>query len=144
METFDKVTKLAPIDGEYESLTYALAQAKQDGLVVVTANEKVLFLDIDTEEDLDWCKSQLRILNRIAIIEDVKFSRSKSNNWHIYVKLKHPLSYTERLCLQSALGSDRKRDLLSWLRCRTEGKPRDIIFFELPDSELKPFDFTEE
>ena len=77
----------------------------------------------------------LRLVEEHVKIESVRYSRSKSGNTHCRITLREPLSDTERILLQLALGSDPVRELLSWGRVRN-GCPYPTLFFEKANENL--------
>lgn len=61
---------------------------------------------------------------------NIKQTTSKSGNKHIYVRLEKPITATERLVFQAALGSDPKREILSLARLK-RGEPNPTLLFEV-------------
>lgn len=104
--------------------------AKAKGLHAVLPNDDELFLDIDDRDDFKVMKDILHVLehNGFHAVEE-KRTRSKSGNWHVYLRFQQPLEPMERIALQACMGSDRKREVLSILRCFT-GNTAPTVFFE--------------
>lgn len=70
---------------------------------------------------------------------------SKSGNAHVYLRVTdlcgnpYPLTTTDRVALQAILGSDRKRELLSYLRIQDfniGGVRAPTAFFEVPGAQM--------
>lgn len=71
----------------------------------------------------------LRLVREHVYTSPPVYTRSKSGNTHVSITLLKPMSQIERLFLQTALGSDPVRELLSWGRVRN-GCPYPTLFFE--------------
>lgn len=109
-----------------QAFTYA---ADQD-LEVMTWNPWCLQLDLDTVEDVAFMREQLRMIKETDVatrlVDGVEptglllgtpvVTRSKSRKWHAYIRVNRALSMQESLLLHACLGSDRKRELLSFMR----------------------------
>jgi hypothetical protein len=85
-------------------------------------------------------KRLLRLVDEHYPIRTIQYSRSKSGNTHVSIRVETPiiggipgfhrsLPGLERLFLQVCLGSDPVRELLSWGRARN-GAPYPTLFFE--------------
>jgi hypothetical protein len=90
--------------------------AKENGLRVVYPTAHTLLIDIDSDADLKVFKENLVVLQEHF---EVKWSwspsRRKAEGKHIIVKIEEEeFTFLERLGLQAMLGSDRKRELLSF------------------------------
>ena len=91
-------------------------KANDKGLVAVLPNSNELFLDIDTDADYNLFLFHLAILGE-RFYENIEFESLTSSSGlphrHIIVKLPFDVTTEQRIALQAALGSDRKRELLS-------------------------------
>lgn len=109
------------IEGTFEA-------AKRLGLVVRLPQPKELFLDIDSKEDYT------HFTNMVALLPGVETwvktpSKSGYPKCHIVVNMSRPIRADERILLQACLGSDRKHELLSYLR-HCDGNESPSVFFE--------------
>lgn len=99
------------------------------GLSVVLPEDDELFIDLDNEADRAVMNEGITILDKLGIhLKITKETVSPGGNRHVYIKAsawpksfgvnseKVFLTPTDRVLLQACLGSDRKRELLSWLR----------------------------
>jgi hypothetical protein len=105
-------------------------EAKEKGLTAVVPGDHDLFLDIDDRADFKVMDATIAVLrhNNFGITE-YKKTRSKSGNWHVYLKTELPLDPLMRIALQACLGSDRTREVLSVLR-HIVGNYHPTVFFE--------------
>lgn len=92
----------------------AFEKAKANGLRIVPTEPTLLLLDIDTDEDFEHCRKMLKVVNRKHRIASAEYSRSKSNHFHVFVRMVSPLSVEQRLFLQAVCGSDRMKEMLSY------------------------------
>jgi hypothetical protein len=120
------------------SLTHEgqLKEAREKGCVVVYPGPNDLFVDIDSEDDLDFFHEAIVRLRRYFPGGDilVNVTPSKSpGRYHATVTIPRPVKdAAERILLQAVLGSDRVRELLSWARLETGATPHPTVFFEKP------------
>jgi hypothetical protein len=114
-------------------LDNGLEAAKQMGLNVVVPEPNQLFIDIDNTGAYQHYNQMLGVVNSFFDVVDIDDSPSKSGrpHCHITITLGHPISNVERVLLQAILGSDPKRELLSYARLLRGIKPA-TLFFELP------------
>lgn len=110
---------------------------------------KTVFIPARADElqiDLDRPRARipkrlLRLVSEHIQIRSISYSRSKSGNTHVTIKIA-PIDLikgfsndedcflnVQRLFLQAVLGSDPVRELLSWGRARN-GCPHPTLFFE--------------
>ncbi|MCA9560694.1 MAG: hypothetical protein KC583_19235 [Myxococcales bacterium] len=117
--------------------------ASRLGLDVVIPTEHELFVDIDDESDLLVLDSQIETLNRNLAGQWVdpgakpaairtRTTRSRGGNCHAVVLMPFAVTPLERVLLQAALGSDRRRELLSYLRIKFATDRPPTLFFEVP------------
>lgn len=117
------------------SYEHAKENAATLGLEIKLPKPNELFIDIDHEKDYEVFKTQLALLIRQEPVTIVSNRPSKSGlpKRHIVIALFRPVeSELERLVLQAALGSDRKRELLSWVRVKSGESEHPTLFFEKP------------
>ena len=118
---------------EYESLSSeaAIKEAQENGGEVVFPTEYELQLDIDSEESLKVFEDNFKTLQQHLSVKHWKQRSSRSpGKRHITVEMSQPLqSNMERILLQACLGSDLKRELLSYARV-LKRDPHPTLFIE--------------
>lgn len=110
----------------------AINQAMLEGLEVIYPAADELQIDIDNEHSYRLYLNQKCILNKFVGIAGTRETYSKSGNpWklHITIKVNHNLTTLERIGLQAMMGSDRVRELLSYVQYR-EGDEHPTLFLE--------------
>jgi hypothetical protein len=117
-------------------------EAKERGLVVVLPGDDELFVDIDNADDYTALGTGLLAFSQNGVeIHITKEVRSESGGAHRHVYLKVPdkllpMSPTERVLLQACLGSDRTREVLSFLRLKwKKDRPATVFFEKAPGKE---------
>ncbi len=124
------------MSGDSANLTMAgaLAGAARLGLTIRYPKENELFLDIDSEEDFTRFLELFTVLIQNSAPGhnyDAWPSKSGLPKRHVVVTLPHPVvNEMGRVTLQAILGSDRKRELLSWLAITKDLNPEPTLFFE--------------
>ena len=94
------------------------ASAEHQGLDVFWSDDSHLLIDLDSPDTIAFDNQFDMLLDTHPYPElfgDPQVFHSKSGNIHIVIKLNGTLSLTERLALQAFLGSDIKRELLSYV-----------------------------
>jgi hypothetical protein len=124
---------IAPSDfgGTLES-SYAYHQAELNGHVVVLPKDNELLIDIDSDAAEQLFHKQLTKVNEYVGVSTWTATPSKSGEperKHIIVQLQRSIAQIERIVLQAVLGSDLRRELLSYCRW-TIGDPQPTLFFE--------------
>lgn len=123
----------------------ALEEAELLGLRVVFPEPDELQIDVDNEQATLTFQAQLEILERYVGVVEVKTRPSKSGEpgkYHITVKTKVNVLPMERILLQACMGSDLKREFLSYVQL-VNGDPNPVLFLEhketlaLPSAEPK-------
>ena len=115
-------------------------KAFEKGLVAVLPNENELFLDIDTDEDYKIFLFHRTLLGeRFFAYPEYECIPSSSGlpHRHIIVTLPFKVTQDQRIALQAALGSDRKRELLSIcesIDAECENHETPVTLFESKDS----------
>ena len=109
--------------------------AEKKGLVVVYPKMDELFLDIDSSEAFGRFEEHLYILDREmpGFLLEVRSEPSASGgeHRHITLTLNRYVAAEERILLQAILGSDPKRELLSYIFF-SRGREKPTCFFEKP------------
>ena len=116
---------------------HAKKSSKSTRFVPARANE--LQIDIDSNAALKMFNEHWHIFNSrmaayrkpITSLTTIKASPSgKRGHWHITITFQRPIDPATRIALQSVLGSDRVRELLSLCRL-LNGSPIPTLFFEV-------------
>lgn len=120
-----------------DRLGEAQKQAAAKGLIVVHPADDELFVDIDDDASYGVFQENLAVIRRQIAHLDISCSTTpspsrRSGRYHIRVKMPRPVTPIERIALQAILGSDRKREALSWCRIET-GVGSPTLFFEKPE-----------
>jgi hypothetical protein len=115
-------------------LDNGLETAAAAGLRAVVAQPNQLLIDIDTLESEYKYNTMLGMVASFFPLEVTSDLPSKSggDHRHITLTLGHSISNVERVLLQAILGSDPKRELLSYVRLLRGIEPA-TMFFEKPD-----------
>lgn len=112
----------------------AVNQAQMEGLEVVYPKDNQLQIDIDNEHSYRLMQNQLFIVNKFIGFSNYEEKPSKSgkpSKFHITLTFEDSMKFTtiERLALQAMLGSDRVRELLSYVQFQN-GDPHPTLFLE--------------
>lgn len=107
----------------------AIEEAVKNGFEVVYAEPNTLLIDLDDEASIQKFNNNLSILRDMFGSTVVRLWNSKSGNKHAVVTLLGAqLTDIERVALQTAMGSDCKRELLAIKRIRDGEKIISILF----------------
>jgi hypothetical protein len=106
----------------------AAKHAESCGFEVVRGDEKTLLLDIDSGPAFRQFEINRDLVDQLVGIEDYTVWNSQSSKHHVKLKLKRPLSIEVRLLLQTCLGSDVRRELLTYKRI-LEGETEPSMLF---------------
>lgn len=113
----------------------AFEHAKAKGLEIRLPNNNELLIDIDSEEDYLKFKSNLeKFETHVALVikQDERASKScLPGKCHIVLTLNRGITPSERIMFQLFLGSDRMRELLSYVRL-LNSDPVPTLFYEKP------------
>jgi hypothetical protein len=120
--------------------TQKLAEyANANGLEIVIPGPKELFIDLDSEQGYELFKNQLEVLQQFveAVITRDEPSRSGLPHRHIVVNVTVSKnegtngvpSEPEKMALQTMLGSDRRCEILRYMRWR-QHDPHPTLFLE--------------
>ena len=115
---------------------YAFDRAFKEGLSIKLPLGTQLFIDLDSDADFAIFEKLLSIANDHVGVSDYVCSLSKSGypHRHIVVNLKRQITVLERIALQACLGSDRKREILSFIEY-LNGDAAPTLFFEKPKAD---------
>ncbi len=98
-----------------EAREVVLQEARESGHEVVYGDPWLLLLDLDSKVALADAKAQLKRFSPHLAVQWIEMTRSKSGNWHLYVRLSYFMDRKDRLFWQATLGSDRIRAGLDWI-----------------------------
>lgn len=91
--------------------------AKDRGVKALIPADNELFIDIDTPEQLTQFYEMRALLHENAVSFKMKKTKSRTKgHFHIRATFRRNITPIERIALQAILGSDPKREALSWLR----------------------------
>jgi hypothetical protein len=110
----------------------AIDQALVEGLEVVFPEPNQLQIDIDNEHSHLLLQNQLLIVEKFVGHSNCEAKPSKSGNphkWHVTLTFDRTFTPLERIGLQAMLGSDRVRELLSFVQMENED-PHPTLFLE--------------
>jgi hypothetical protein len=103
-----------------------------EDFIIVVADAYTIQVDLDTEDDLRHFDKHIKILEPQLAIENVIYTRSKSDRWHVTIKSKQSWNDLSRVAIQACLGSDRMRETLN-IKNVLQGKENAILFIERKD-----------
>ena len=103
---------------------------KDNGVKVVLPEPRQLQLDIDLPKLPEGYTEQLYILNQINPVVREHTTTSKSGNLHVYITLTNDITPVERVLFQACMGSDIKRELLTYRNLLDSGNERPQFLFE--------------
>ncbi len=112
----------------------AYKRAEEEGLLVVLPDSHTLQIDYDKPAvDERFIELLSTFEDNFEVEQPIIYKQSRRGNLHIIIRLKEEITPTERILLQAALGSDGKREILSFKRIKT-GDPTPTLFFETNDA----------
>lgn len=102
--------------------------AENLGCEVIRPAKNELQIDIDCEADWLVFMDNFRVLQEteVASFSNVASRSGKPWHTHVSVMLAREISMQERILLQAALGSDRKREILGWQRMKRGVADKDV------------------
>lgn len=119
----------------HQSQIECAAMARSMGLDAYFPAENELFIDIDSEGQLQHLYKNLDVVQKTLdgadIIRKTPSPSGKPGHYHVVIRCGKPASLVERMLLQAVLGSDLTREVLSWCRFR-QGNTSPIALFEKP------------
>jgi len=110
----------------------AYRQAKESGKLIVLPKSNELLIDIDSAVQEQTFHQNLNKINQYVGVKNWVSNPSPSGEperKHIVVELSRDVIPLERILLQAVLGSDIRRELLSYCRW-TIGDANPTLFFE--------------
>ena len=122
-------------DGKVRTNEQMKEWAEKEGCYFEEADDKTLFIDVDTPEQLATFEGNLALAAHLFNIDKRPYnwqrtpSKSGPPHYHIRVHLPRRFSTLERVLLQACLGSDLRREMISMKRV-LEGEDNVIVFFE--------------
>lgn len=124
-------------DAKTMSSAHAYEKAEKNGWTVVTPKANELFVDIDNEIDMVVFTANAELFNEHIwgiVKRDIKPSKSGvAGRYHVTLTLSVDVTHEQRLLYQLMLGSDRKRELLGYVRMNL-GDDVPTLFFEKPST----------
>ena len=120
---------------EFKDITSANAysEAEANNCVVKVPSPTELFIDIDDALGAQWFHLNIgKVVEHVGLDGSPEWSTSPSGQQghsHIVVKLRREVTPMERILIQAFLGSDLKREALSWVRLVNDD-PNPTLFYE--------------
>jgi hypothetical protein len=115
----------------YWSDAYAEKQAAKNGCFVEIPPATTLQIDVDSDASYTTFLEQLEVLRSLNPLErytfDVRPSKTPGHR-HVRVFMSSEVLPLERILLQAVLGSDRKRELMSYTGLQM-GQEHPTVFF---------------
>lgn len=121
-----------PYDFKDITSSNAYAEAESRGCCVKTPAADELFIDIDDTDGSVWFHLNIGKVHEQISVVNTDWLPSPSGDpihQHVVVKLGRDITPMERILLQAVLGSDRKREALSWVRL-VNNDPNPTMFYE--------------
>jgi hypothetical protein len=106
---------------------------KDNDVKVVLPEPRQLQLDIDSPKLPEGYTEQFHILNQINPVLKEHTTTSKSGNLHVYIDLMNDITPVERVMFQACMGSDIKRELLTYQNLLDSTNERPQFLFEKAD-----------
>jgi len=113
---------------KFKTSSDAAKHAESCGFEVIHGDEKTLLLDIDSGPAFRQFELNRDLVDQLVGIIDYTVWNSQNSKHHVKLKLKTPLSIECRLFLQACLGSDARRELLTYKRI-LEGEAEPSMLF---------------
>jgi hypothetical protein len=106
-----------------------VAKARRDGFDVVWPELDQVLLDLDDQNAMEHYERILPMAKDIFGAVERRRWRSKSGQgWHVVVEVDHELTAIQRVALQAAMGSDRKRELMATARAMRRDEHVSVLF----------------
>ena len=112
----------------FATIEDAIKHAEACGFEVYRGDEKTLLLDLDSGQAFRQFEINRDLVDQLVGIEDYTVWNSQNSKHHVLLKLKAPLSIAMRLFLQTCLGSDVKKELLTYQRI-LKGETEPVVLF---------------
>ena len=113
----------------YNTSQFAYDRAEREGLIVITPTPNQLFIDLDSAESGRIFTDQLGVL--YDLVTGVRMTPSMSGlpHQHAVVTLNRDVTEPERIAMQASLGSDRRCEILRFMRY-LNNDPQPTLFLE--------------
>jgi hypothetical protein len=121
-----------PYDFEDIKSANAYAEAEANGCIVKLPSDDELFIDIDDQASKNQFSMNIgKVEEQMGeiVINEAPSPSGNPERQHITVKLSRKVEPMERILLQALLGSDLKREALSWIRL-VNNDPNPTLFYE--------------
>lgn len=112
---------------------YPEAFAKKHGLVIIRPEANELQCDIDSKELPSEFAFALDVIGQFNKVVEVNYTTSKSGNLHAYIELQSDVTPHCRIAMQTALGSDPKREILTLRNTFNAANKMPQFLYELAD-----------
>lgn len=139
-----KGIKLDLVKEDVEGYRDQVFSSRKDDLYLIALSQKLsiiepesnqVFIDIDTEEDLEECIERLNVLeetlpyyiNVIGLTQTPSKSGEKGK-YHITITFGFDMTPLERVGMQALLNSDPKREFMNMMRVLVEADMPNIFF----------------
>jgi hypothetical protein len=106
----------------------AAKHAESCGFEVYRGDPTTLLLDIDSGPAFRQFELNRDLVDQLFGIEDYTVWNSQNSKHHVKLKMKKPLPIEMRLFIQTCLGSDVKKELLTYKRI-LEGETEPVMLF---------------
>jgi len=104
--------------------------SKSKGRGVVYPNEFTVQIDLDSEEELVEFKQRFELFDRLFKVIGFKITKSTTpNHYHVRIEMDQAvLNEAERILFQALLGSDFRREMISYARLLAGDKHPSVLF----------------
>lgn len=132
----DRAQKREKLAEDYNRNPYKVAEER--GLMIVLPPDDVITLDID---DGEWeHRARMPMMVELLLIrpDSIETTSASGKGLHVYIRTFRTLSALEKICVQSLLGSDYRREALCLMR-ELEKKTEfpNLLMFETEEQFLK-------
>lgn len=128
----------AAYDFETIASEWAFKQAKLQGLDIVLPNANELQIDIDNEDDHELFHRNLEKfelhVGYTTIVRDEPSKSGDPEKRHITLRMEDDIDPKDRILYQLFLGSDRKRELLSYIRYINDDENPTLFYEKKPEA----------
>jgi hypothetical protein len=119
---------------DFNDIKSSIAFIEAEGLncTVLVPKPNQLFIDCDDLEGNNWFNMNIGKVDEQVGPLEIEWLPSPSgtlHHHHIVVTCSRDLTDIERIAMQAFLGSDRKREALSWVRL-VNGDPQPTLFYQ--------------
>src|SRR5689334_22172854 len=112
-----------------EQLEKSIRKHTEDGGEVVYGDATTICVDIDDTQDTAVMDEVLPIVRQaLGVTEIARWTSRGGEGVHVLLKTEKELPFLERLLLQACLGSDPKREILGYLRQKSDGSEISCLF----------------